>query len=251
MKQKKEHANFRAMLDAAANMLSGPSRQSAKRQALALGKAGIDPLPLLLSLIESEDASPSRRSTACWFAGRLGRKRAATSLLIALRSADESIAWEAAKSLSLLLSKRTVGPLIAELLSAPTPERRTRAAYALRGVNDPRLLTALISVVGNTDEDSTVRGFAAESLVFAQSKRACNPLIRALADPSTEVRFWAAFALGQIGCRAALPHLRRLAGADKRRLAGWWSVSREAADAIKAIENRFRPAESSKHRGPG
>jgi HEAT repeat protein len=249
MKRTGETAKFRLALDAAANKLSGPSRERAKRQARMLLKAGVDSIPSLLHLIESEDARPSRRVGACWFAGRLGRKRAGTSLLIALSSADQSLAWEAAGSLSLLMSKRTVGPLVAELLSAPASERRTCAAYALRGVKDPRVLTALMSVVENTGEDAKVRGFAAESLCFIGSKRAYKPLIRALADPSTEVRFWAAFALGQIRCRAALPHLRRLAATDRRRLAGWWSVSREAADAIKAIECGFREANVSKQKG--
>jgi HEAT repeat protein len=93
----------------------------------------------------------------------------------------------------------------------------------------------LIGVVGNPEEHPGVRGQAAESLAYSRDKRACKFLISALSDPSAEVRFWAAFALGQIRCHAALRHLRRLAHSDKRRLRGWWGVGKEAADAINEI----------------
>jgi HEAT repeat protein len=230
--------------DIAKRMPEGVSRQSAESGAHALIRAGVNSIPALVSLLENNNASTSLRSTACWFAGRLGQKRLAPALLVAFRSEDVSLTRQAASDLSLLRARRVLPALISELLSAPAPEVREAAAYALRGYFfeqhiDNRILAALIRVVGNPDEHPGVRGQAAESLARSRSKRACNPLIRALSDPSAEVRFWAAFALGQIRCQAALPHLRRLARSDRRRLRGWWTVSKEAADAINQI--RYGP----------
>jgi HEAT repeat protein len=120
-----ERDEFKARLNAAANMFPpGPGREQAKRNLRVLLKAGVDSFPSLLSLIEDNQAPAARRSIACWLAGRLGSKRAAPSLLAALRSSDKVLTWEAATSLASLMAKRAVTPLINELLSAPSPARR-------------------------------------------------------------------------------------------------------------------------------
>jgi len=44
----------------------------------------------------------------------------------------------------------------------------------------------------------------AEALAHSFDVRAVGPLIKALLDTSAEVRFWAAFALGELGDESAL-----------------------------------------------
>ncbi len=56
-----------------------------------------------------------------------------------------------------------------------------------------------------------------------------------LDDPSPEVRFWCAFALGQIGARSALPALRQLVASDEAVVLGWWSVGTEMADGMRTV----------------
>lgn len=85
-----------------------------------------------------------------------------------------------------------------------------------------------------------MRGFAAEALTGPGERRAVPGLIAALADSSAEVRFWAAFALGELADPAALSALQQLAQSDEATLPGWWSVSDEAAAAIERI--RARPS---------
>jgi HEAT repeat protein len=88
-----------------------------------------------------------------------------------------------------------------------------------------------------------VRGQAAEALgnifFWEGGGPAVEPLIAALGDSSSEVRFWSAFALGQIRARQALPILGQLAATDDAIVPGWWSVKMEAADAVTTI--RYGP----------
>ena len=60
-------------------------------------------------------------------------------------------------------------------------------------------------------------------------------LIGTLQDASSEVRFWSAFALGQLGDARAIPALEQLAMRDKTAVANWGTVREEALDAITQI----------------
>jgi HEAT repeat protein len=91
----------------------------------------------------------------------------------------------------------------------------------------------------NDKELPGIRGQAAESLGMLEYKKALPQLLKALEDSEIEVRFWAAFALGQIGDHTSIPHLQRLAAKDKSTLRGWWSVAKEAKDAIANINSNY------------
>jgi HEAT repeat protein len=65
-------------------------------------------------------------------------------------------------------------------------------------------------------------------------------LLKELGDASREVRFWCAFALGQITEQRAISALKRLAASDRRIVKGFWSVAKEADDALRSIENNKR-----------
>jgi len=71
---------------------------------------------------------------------------------------------------------------------------------------DPTQTSTLHTVakLADRNEDPRVRGLAAEALTEAGERRAVPSLIAVLGDPSVEVRFWAAFALGELGNPAAL-----------------------------------------------
>ena len=114
---------------------------------------------------------------------------------------------------------------------------RVEAAYALSLLKGVKRTIALERTLSNRKENKVVRGFAAEALVHFHRKQTHSVLLRNLRDPSKEIRFWCAYALGEIRERKALPALQLLAESDHRVVKGWWSVSKEAQDAIKVIES--------------
>ena len=89
---------------------------------------------------------------------------------------------------------------------------------------------------GYKSEHARVRGEAAEALAHCHRKESHDVLLAGLLDPSKEVRFWCAFALGEMGNRQAIPTLKRIVATDKRIVKGWYSVAKEAADAVRNIE---------------
>jgi HEAT repeat protein len=107
------------------------------------------------------------------------------------------------------------------------------AAYALGLLGGAKAISALREVLANHREDASVRGQAAESLCFANE--AVPDLIAALKDQSPDVRFWSAYSLGLLGSESALAELERLASSDEAEVPGWWSVAKEAAQAIELI----------------
>ena len=210
-------------------------RADAERDIGLLGRAGINSFELLVSALQDQGTSLDLRRVACWVLGRLRNKRDVDVLLSAFDEQDMQLSWEAAKSLALVKSKRALKPLIVALSEAKDRNKRQAAAYALGSLCDKRAVEPLIKTLTNTLEDATVRGQAAESLGNSRDRRAVGPLIAPLKDASTEVRFWSAFALGQLGDRRALKELTRLAATDRSILDGWWEVSKEASDAIACI----------------
>jgi hypothetical protein len=62
-------------------------------------------------------------------------------------------------------------------------------------------------------------------------------MIDMLKDPNAEVRFWSAFGLGKLRTTAPVPLLCGLT-ADTTLVHGWWTVGKEASDAIDFIEGR-------------
>jgi len=112
------------------------------------------------------------------------------------------------------------------------------AAYALGQLDDPRAVDPLLAKLADTGEEPRVRGFVAEALIFYREQRVVAALIAVLSDPSAEVRFWAAFALGELKDPAALGALERLAQTDDAAVPRWGSVRDEAAAAIETIRAR-------------
>jgi HEAT repeat protein len=67
---------------------------------------------------------------------------------------------------------------------------------------------------------------------------AVQDLIAALSDKSPELRYWAAYSLGQIGDPESIPALERTASGDVGTLPDGRSVRQEAFDALDAIRGK-------------
>lgn len=123
----------------------------------------------------------------------------------------------------------------ATALYHPDPAVRREAIYVLglqfRSVR--RIGPVLCSIVADSDRSPEERGFAADSLakIVYVGRGATTALLKALRDNHVETRFWAAFALGQVGDLRAIEPLQ-LATRDEAVLEGWHSVGREAQDAL-------------------
>jgi len=146
-------------------------------------------------------------------------------------------AYEAAKQVWNLDGKSLAKPLIKVLRSGRRPFNRAAAAYAMQAVRSFSVISALERVVGNKSENPKVRGQAAESLAHFHRKSTHRLLLEILHDPSGDVRFWCAFALGEMREKQAVPALRLLLS-DQRQVWGFHSVAKEAADAITEIQKR-------------
>jgi HEAT repeat protein len=89
----------------------------------------------------------------------------------------------------------------------------------------------------NKSEHSRVRGEAAEALAHGHRTKSHEILLKGLKDPSKDVRFWCAFALGEMAEKRAIPTLKHLLATDGRIVKGFHSVAREAEDALKNIQS--------------
>jgi HEAT repeat protein len=131
-------------------------------------------------------------------------------------------------------------PLIRTLKEGRRPFNRAAAAYAMQMVTTPKTVVALERAVRNKWEDPDVRGYAAEALAHGHRPKSHDVLLAALEEPNENVRFWCAFALGQMAEKRALPSLKRIVATDKTIVKGWYTVAKEAADAIATIEKGSR-----------
>jgi HEAT repeat protein len=232
------NGDLRTKMEAVIAGLDPNVRALAKQTIETLLAAKVDSFEDLLALAQDRAASSKDRVSACWLLGQLRDKRASSALFKAFEDPNTDLNWEAAKSLGILQGKRAVRPLIDFLLEAEAPEKRAAAAYALGLIGDKKALDALLQALLNQNEAATVRGYAAEALAFLGDTRAVIPLIDSLRDRLPEVRFWSAYALGEIGDERASADLKRLIATDEGILPGWGKISEEAANAVESIQAR-------------
>jgi len=175
-------------------------------------------------------------------------------LIDEIGSASSRRVWEAATKISSEDDPALLRPLIRVLKQGNKPFNRAAAAYALSGLRGKDAVLALEAALKNTDENSRVRGQAAEALAYLWSNRSIPLLTMNLRDKSKEVRFWCCFALGVAGtlsrrkASVALPMLEGLARKDRRSIHGFWSVAEEAKWAIARIKGDEVAADAIKRK---
>jgi HEAT repeat protein len=126
-------------------------------------------------------------------------------LLARLNGRSKVDAFEAAKQVWSDPNPSLVRPFIAILQHGRNPFNRSAAAHALPVLRDRKAIPVLERVVSNASESPKVRGEAAEALAHFHRKRSHRVLVNGLADSSKDVRFWCAFALGEMGDASAIP----------------------------------------------
>jgi HEAT repeat protein len=216
-------------------------RAEAERFGETLVQSGEGFCHLLLALLRDPDASPELRTEACWLLRVLEEKRAIPVLIkIAQdRQVEVNLRREATQALGMLPSKRAVRPLIEILLDADDDEWvRGMAAHALGRVDDTRGRDTLLRVIKDSTVPPGIRGNATEALTGFRDVRAVPALVEQLRDSSPEVRFWAVFSLGALADTDVILELERIVAEDDAVAPGWWSLKKEASDAIQSIRAR-------------
>jgi HEAT repeat protein len=176
----------------------------------------------LLAKLKSPDVD--KRRSAAEDLAEFGDAPAIPSLIEAMQDEDDEVRRRAACALS-LLGKPAVGPLIS-LLSHPSPKVRCLSADALGGMEDERVLEALLPCLGDVDE--AVRCYTALALGSTKDERAVQPLINAVKDPVAVVRLCIAHSLGILGSEAAVDTLIEILSDENKdvREAGVWALEK-------------------------
>jgi HEAT repeat protein len=145
--------------------------------------------------------------------------------------------WEAAKQLE-SISVEMVLSLIHLLESGKQTETRAAAAYVLGFSRFASARTALEQVLDDTEQDASLRGHAAEALAYIGDPRSLGVLIKNLRDSNPGVKYWCAFALGQISDSKAIAALEQMAENVGDQHYDKYSLRAEALDAIGRIKER-------------
>jgi len=230
--------DFKKRLQQIGEQLDPAFRDQGQHDIDALVQAGAQSFGDLLVIVQARETSDDLASSAAWLLGRLGSKRAASALLAALTAAASARRQAAAHALGELDVKAAVQPLIVTMRSDASDDVRQAATYALGLIGAKRALSPLIAVLADQTNSPGLRGMAAEALSDVRDRRAVPALLGALGDVSPEVRFWAAFALGELGDPQALPELERIAATDRAPVAGRGTVRKEAEAAIQRIREQ-------------
>lgn len=205
-----------------------------------LSRAEVREYPELLKLPLEDSIPVTTRCIGLWALSRLNDDRGVAAMLVALHDPVAAVRAAAARALGDQGGQIAPSALpdLGPLLQDSAEEVRRAAVYALGTLGAAPEVAALARVVANPNETNHVRGAAAEALADLREDAARPVLRHLLVDPSAEVRYWAAFALGEIGSVEELTALATLAGGDSGQAENGRMVSDEAAEAIARIESR-------------
>jgi HEAT repeat protein len=201
-------------------------------------KAGITSVAQLIEAVGDANRELPIRLNACSLLAWLHESSATTALEHALEEgADEGLVWEAAKAL-VQLHAENAAPTLLRVLNRGNSTKQSAAAWVLGWLGLSNTVPSLRATALNPHLEVTVRGHATEALGVMQAREAVPDLITLLSDSSPELRYWAAYALGQIGDSVSIPALERMASTDVAVLPHDRSLKQEALDALAAIRTR-------------
>ncbi|MBI2883498.1 MAG: HEAT repeat domain-containing protein [Candidatus Methylomirabilis oxyfera] len=173
-----------------------PAVRLAARSALVrIGGEGIDPVSLLIAILQDPAQPDAAKVSAAERVGAFKDGRARQALIQALGA------------------KSPDGPpphTLQEFFAARAAVKRNlpaAAARALGRLGDPIAIPSLIDAAEQTQGEAKVAVF--EALAALRASQAVPTARKALWDPDQRVRRWAAVLLQEVGAREALPELHR------------------------------------------
>jgi hypothetical protein len=127
-------------------------------------------------------------------------------------------------------------------LQAQIASDRYYAAHLFGDLKDSRGVPILIPLL----QDKEVKDIVPWSLGQIGDRRAIEPLIAELSDPSSAVRVLAIYALEQLHAVKALPRLRELSGSKEKSTSGDYATEGEAATAAIMTIERYLDIDGQK-----
>ena len=204
-----------------------------------LTKSGANSYSDLIAIVLNTTQVQELRMDAVWLLGQIGYKEHWKFLISVFDDSDYNLFWQAANSLRLLKSKRSVPILLAYLKDNSNPEKQRAAAYALSMSSNKLIIDLMLDIFKQRNTPTKVRAQIAETLscIGKGLPEVIDTLAHELKDAEIEVRFWSIFALGQLGNLHTIPYLEFFIE-DNNTLLTHGSIRDEALMAISQIEMR-------------
>jgi HEAT repeat protein len=230
------------LVEVAGETRSDDERQTAKNDLKSARRAGIHSVAQLLEALVDPRQTPQTRLVACSLLVWLGEPDAIAAFARALEEAeDDGVVWEVAKGL-ISLRGQSSAPTVVRVLDQGNPSKRAAAAYVLGWLGVREAVPALVATATNTTLEAHVRGHAIEALGVMGARETLPQLLELLSDRSPEVRYWAAYSVGEFGDPTSIPALEHMAANDSDHLGPPVnrSLRQEAREALEAIRARER-----------
>lgn len=229
-------ADLQAKLDAVTAGVAAQGRAQTAALIAAVVAAGGTSEAALLQMAADRSLAPHLRADVCWLLPRLELDGAQPVLVALVADPAEQVREEAATGLGLLQDDDSVDVLLAAL-DDPARSVRLAALHALGMLGSPRATARLTALLGDAGEDDEVRADAAEALAHCPDDAIVDTLLGCLDDRSPQVRYSAAYALGEQGSERAVAKLEELAVHDHAETP-WGDVASRAQAALEAIQGR-------------
>lgn len=230
-------AAFPDKLAAVVQHIAAEGRPRTQALVDAVIRAGAVSEQSLVALLQDRGGAARLRADIAWLVPRLQIADAHAVLEPMLDDPAEDVRRASAEALGVVAHDGSVDALLRVIERDPSRAVRFAAIHALGLFSAPRATPTLSRVLHDPAEDGELRAVAAESLAHCASEAAVDTLIAALDDADAEVRYSAAYALGEQGNPRATPRLAESAAHD-RAVTRWGAVAARAAEAIAAIRAR-------------
>ena len=163
------------------------------------------------------------------------------SVLAVLNNGTPMTAWRAGQAIWDAPDPMMLSGIIRTMMHGKSEHNRAEAVYRIQMMPGTAGVAACERILSNKRESKKLRAYAADTLAHRHRPRTHDVVLRIIEnDPSAEMRFWCAFALGQMRDKRAVPILERLAKEDRRVVPGWWAVNKEAKASLRFIQQWSR-----------
>lgn len=224
-------------LESVSNALRDEEKEVAHAYVQSFQQAGISSTVQLVEVATDASTETAVRDMACRLLAWLDVQSAVPALAQSLETGDDRFAWAAANALVRLRANDTAETIL-RVLEQGSPTKQAAAAWVLGWLGLESAIPSLRVAVVDESLTIDVRAHATEALGIMQAHQAVPDLVTILSSESAELRYWAAYALGQIGDPTSIPELERLASSDIAVLSDGRSVREEALEALDEIRSR-------------
>lgn len=189
---------------------------------------------LAVAVVENR-LSRDQRTSCLWLLAQTSDDAAKALIVPLLESAEEREQAAGLAQVIISMEALPLTALVAIVEGNAHYEARLAAVHAL-GYGDHRIADCVLAVASDTAEATEIRGFAIEALGNLGLEEYFEALARLAKEDDPEIRYWVAYALGEIGAPAGIATLEFLV-TDKRSVRES-SVAEEAAASLAILRHQ-------------